>query len=336
MSKILFVCGSLNQTTQMHQIARELPSRSFDCFFTPYYVDGPLELCRRLRLLDMTVAGPPLANRCLEYLYKHQLPVDRGGARHRYDLVFTCQDLVVQRNIRGVKVVLVQEGMTDPEKLGFHLVRRFRFLPRWLAGTASTGLSDLYDRFCVASEGYRDLFIEHGVRAEKLIVTGIPNFDDCERYLRNSFPHRDYLLACTSDARETFKLHSRRRFLDKVIRLAAGRQIIFKLHPAENWARATTEVLRVAPDALVYTHGSAEEMVANCRVLLLEYSSLAYVGLALGKEVHSEFPIDSLRRLVPIQNRRAASLIAQVGLELLGHGRSAVDRSPPAREEQAA
>ena len=31
-------------------------------------------------------------------------------------------------------------------------------------------------KFCVASEGYRDLFISKGVKPEKIYVTGIPNF----------------------------------------------------------------------------------------------------------------------------------------------------------------
>jgi|GEM_PF-4758892 len=34
MSKAIFICGSLNQTTQMHQIARQLPAESFECFFS--------------------------------------------------------------------------------------------------------------------------------------------------------------------------------------------------------------------------------------------------------------------------------------------------------------
>jgi hypothetical protein len=29
--------------------------------------------------------------------------------------------------------------------------------------------------------GYRDYFIRHGVPADKILVTGIPNFDNCER-----------------------------------------------------------------------------------------------------------------------------------------------------------
>ena len=97
-------------------------------------------------------------------------------------------------NMRGRAVVLVQEGMTDPEDLVFQLVKRFR-LPPWLTTTSSaTGLSHAYDKFCVASDGYRDLFVNKGVARDKIVVTGIPNFDNCARFLRNDFPHRGYVL----------------------------------------------------------------------------------------------------------------------------------------------
>jgi len=43
-------------------------------------------------------------------------------------------------------------------------------------------------------------------------------------------------------------------------------------------------------------------MIANCSVLITKYSSAVYVGIALGKEVYSDFDIDELRRLCPIQN----------------------------------
>ena len=65
-------------------------------------------------------------------------------------------------------------------------------------------------------------------------MTGIPNFDDCRRFLRNDFPHRDYVLVCTSDARETLKRDDREAFLQRAVEIAAGRPLVFKLHPNEN------------------------------------------------------------------------------------------------------
>lgn len=264
--------------------------------------------------------GDKLAKRCRTYLDEHHLPVDYQGKHGPCDLVVTCSDVYLQKNIRDHKIVLVQEGITDAETLWFRLVKRFRCLPRWLAGTAATGLSDGYRVFCVASEGYRDFFIQKGVRPEKIIVTGIPNFDDCRRYCSNAFPHRHYVLVCTSPLREIFQGEDPQAFLRKAVDIAAGRPLIFKLHPNEKADRATREIRRHAPGALVFTTGSAEEMIANCDVLITRFSSTAFVGMALGKETYSDFNMDQLRRLMPLQNGSAALNIAHVCRRLLEEG----------------
>jgi hypothetical protein len=77
----------------------------------------------------------------------------------RYDLVVTCSDLIVPRNIQHTRLVLVQEGITVPEGFNYQLVSNLIFLLRYIANIAVTGLSDRYDLFCVASEGYHELFI---------------------------------------------------------------------------------------------------------------------------------------------------------------------------------
>jgi hypothetical protein len=313
--RIFFICGSMNQTRQLHQVSEHLPE--YEQVFSPYYCDGPVEVLRRLGLIEFTIAGNRLAGRCRSYLEDHGLPIDYRGKSGRYDLVVTCSDLLLPENIRDRRIVLVQEGITDPETRVFHLVKRLRFLPRWLAGTATTGLSDAYQAFCVASEGYRDVFIRKGVRPEKIVVTGIPNFDDCRRYRRNGFPHRHYVLACTSPLREVFRREDRRAFIRRAVELAGPRRLIFKLHPNESVERATREIHRDAPGALVFTTGSAEEMIANCDVLVTRYSSTAFVGLALGKETYSDLGLDELRRLMPVQNGSAALRIANVCRRLL-------------------
>lgn len=299
MKKILFICGSINQTSQMHRISMHLPD--YDHYFTPYYADGFIELMRKLGLVDYTVLGRKLASRCMAYLRTHDLNLDYGGCLHDYDLVLTCSDLVMPGNIRAKKVILVQEGMTDRENALYHIVKALK-LPRYLASTSTMGLSHAYDYFCVASEGYRDLFTRKGVDPSKIRVTGIPNFDNCVEFLRNDFPHRNHVLVATSDMRETFKWENRKKFIEECLRIADGRKLIFKLHPNELVDRATREINRWAPDALVYSSGNTDHMIANCNVLITRYSSVVYVGLALGKEVHSSFDLGMLRRLLPIQN----------------------------------
>jgi hypothetical protein len=313
--RIMFICGSMNQTTQMHQISRQLSD--YEQSFSPYYCDGIDEMLRRLGLMEFTIIGRKLAGRCRRYLEDYGLPIDYQARNGPYDLVVTCSDVYVQKNIRDNRIVLVQEGITDPETFAFRLVTRFRFLPLWLAGTAATGLSDAYRKFCVASEGYRDFFIRKGARAVKIVVTGIPNFDDCGRYRANNFPHHHYVLVCTSPLREVFRGEDREAFIRQAVAIAGGRQLIFKLHPNENARRATREISRYAPGATVFTTGSAEEMIANCDVLITRYSSTAFVGLALGKETHSDFDMDELRRLTPVQNGSAALNIAKVCRQLL-------------------
>jgi hypothetical protein len=323
---IFFICGSINQTTQMHQIAKALPE--YNHVFSAYYGDGLVEFMRKYNLDRISVAGNYMVNRCLAYLKTHDLTIDYQGKNiATYDLVFTCSDLVIPKNILEKPIILMQEGMTDPENWLYHIVKRFPFLPRWIASTSTTGISDLYDIFCVASEGYRDLFISKGVRAEKIRITGIPNFDNCKRFLNNSFPHKNFVLVCTSDARETLKYENRRAFIEKAIQIANGKSLIFKLHPNENFKRATEEINKFAPGALVYTSGSAEEMIANCDVLITRFSSTVYVGIALGKEVHSDFDIADLRRMTPIQNDgTSAQTVATIARELL-NGKTALTSS---------
>lgn len=313
--KILFICGSLNQTRMMHQISKNF--EEYDCFFSPYYADKFLDFFAQRGILDFCILGGQFKKNTLDYIKRNNLKLDYKGTGDDYSLVFTCSDLIVPKNIRNKPLILVQEGMTDPENIIYHIVKIFK-LPRWIASTSTTGISDLYDKFCVASEGYKEHFIRKGARAEKIVVTGIPNFDNAESFLNNDFPHRNYVMVATSDMRETFKYENRKKFILDCKKIAAGRQLLFKLHPNENADRARREIETYAPGSLVFSEGNTDYMIANCDVLITKYSSVVYVGLALGKEVHSYFDLDELKRLNPIQNGgRSAQIIARIGIELM-------------------
>ena len=94
--------------------------------------------------------------------------------------------------------------------------------------------------------------------------------------------------------------------------------MIFKLHPNERYNRAVKEIRKCAPDALIFQEGDINPMIANCDILIAQYSSVSYIGLALGKEVHSYFDRDELKRLLPVQNNGKSSRnIAEVCKELL-------------------
>lgn len=268
-------------------------------------------------ILNFSILGGQFRYKTEEYILLNNLNPDIGGKDRRYDLVITCSDLIIPRNILRSKIILVQEGMTDPENIMYHLVKRLK-LPRWIASTSTTGLSNSYNYFCVASEGYKNLFIDKGIDARKIKVTGIPNFDNCAEYLNNDFQYKGYVLAATSDSRETYKLENRKKFIKKVNKIAKGRQIIFKLHPNELAERATEEINKYSPGAIVFSQGNTDHMIANCSILVTKYSSCALVGLALGKEVYSEFNIEILKQLIPLQNGgRSAYNISQTARLLL-------------------
>jgi hypothetical protein len=313
--KILFIGGSLNQTSMLHKVSRHLSDH--DCCFTPYYADGLINLMAKIGLLNQTILGGRHRSDTMHYLEEHGLPVDLRGDRNDYDLVVTGTDGIIQKNIRHKRLVLVQEGMTTPEGLGFQLVRLFK-LPGWVADTSATGLSNAYDVFCVASNGYRDLFIKKGVVAEKIIVTGIPNFDDFASIDTSAFPHKGHVLVATSPQWGWKNRRSRQSFIKRCIGIAGDRELIFKLHPIENARRLIRDINLDAPNALVYWRGNVDEMIAEASTVITHQSSCTFTALALGKEVYSDLDIKQLKKLVPIQNHgTSARKIARVCGQLL-------------------
>ena len=318
--KILYICGSLNQTTQMHKISNEL--QEYDAYFTPYYSQGYwyIEFTSKFGLMDFSILGGQAKQNTLKYLKENNLKLDDEGKQNDYDLVFTCSDMLLPKNIRDKKIILVQEGMTDPENWGYQLAKKFNF-PRWFGGTSTTGISNAYEIFCVASEGYKDLFISKGADAEKIVVTGIPNFDNCAKFLENNFPYKGFVLVATSDMRETFKYENRRKFIERAVNIASGKQIIFKLHPNENYERAIKEINKYAPGSIIFQKGNIDPMIANCDVLITRFSTVVYIGLALGKEVYSDFDLQELKKLLPLQNGGTSALnIAKIARETLEAG----------------
>ncbi|MBK8191936.1 MAG: hypothetical protein IPK76_01475 [Lewinellaceae bacterium] len=308
--KILFIGGSLNQTTMMYQISREIPEH--ECWFTSYYGDGLVKKMAEKGLLDFTILGGVATRSTDRFFVENRLQVDFRGVRNHYDLVVTCSDLIVPQNIRNKPIVLVQEGMMTPENLGYHLVKALH-LPRYLANTSMTGLSNAYQKFCVASEGFKELFVRKGACPDRVEVTGIPNFDNLEQYNQNDFAYRDYVLGATSCLRESWQFEDRKGFLKKVLAIAAGRQVIFKLHPNENHVRAIREIEHVAPGALVFSSGQVNSMIANCAAMVTKYSSVMLVALGLGKKLYSDIDPAIAETLRPVQNNgTSANRIAAI------------------------
>ncbi len=330
--RILFLVGSYNQTTQMHQIASFLGE--YDCYFSQFYTDNLLiNEAISMGLLESTILSGQFKRNSEEYLKDHGLLNDyrQQVYKHSYDLIVVCSDLLLPKSIFKTKTIWVQEGMTDKLTAWGRLVSKLD-LPRYLSGgTSLNGTSNLCDLYCVASPGYANHFKSLGTSASKIIVTGMPNFDNANSFLENNFPYKNYVLVATSDIRETFGFENRKKFIKKAIALADGRQLIFKLHPNEHLERAKNEIKSLAPaNTLILQQGNTSHMIANCDELVTQYSSVVYIGLALNKKVHSYFNIDDLKKLMPIQNKgKSAFNIANICkgfIEFTGDKADFVDR----------
>ena len=310
----------MNQTTQMHKISLELPEH--EAYFTPFFATGFLGLMSRLKLIEFTILGGVFKRNTLNYIQENKLNLDYRGKNDDYDLVITSQDITIPSTIKKFKTILVQEGMTDPPDWRYH-VTRFLHLPRWCASTSMTGLSHQYDYFCVASEGFREQFIERGINPNKIRVTGIPNFDNLNEMRELKFEYKNFVLVATSDTRETLKYENRKKLISFAVKIANGRKLIFKLHPNENVKKRIAEIKKYAPEALVYHGVSIDPMLANCDVFMTKFSSTIFPALVLGKEVYCDINSKDLKKLVPIQNNgTSAKNIAEVANELLESSRS--------------
>jgi hypothetical protein len=299
----------------MHQIASYLED-DYDCYFSQFYTNNPIGLIlKKIGVFDKTILWGKAKKKADEYLKRHQLNSDYKARKHKYDLVFLCTDMIVPFNIFNAKKIWVQEGMIDPMNKWTKLVKWLN-LPEFLAGNTSlNGTSNKCDIYCTASEGYSKYVASKGTEKRKIFATGIPNFDNAEKYLNNKFPHHKYVLVCTSDIRELGGKEDRESFINKCVKIANGRKLIFKLHPNEKFGRARREIEKLAPlGTLIFQEGNTNEMIANCEELITQWSSVVYVGIALGKKVHSNFDINTLYEQAPIQNGgKSAQIIAQIG-----------------------
>jgi hypothetical protein len=307
--KILFIVGSPNQTNQMHQISEYL-KEEYECWFSQFMPDTWYEkLFLKNGWIDTTILGGTFKEKADKYLKDHNLSNDYMAEKNEYDLIVFCTDLIIPKKLRKTKTIWVQEGMVDEVTWWSKIVRASGFIPRYFAmGTSLNGSSDICDIYCTASEGYKEFYTKMGTDKRKITVTGIPNFDNISQFRQNDFQDKDYVMVATSDIRECFAKDDRIGFLENCMKIANGRKMIFKLHPNEKVDRAVREIKQVAgPGAVIYTDGNANDMVANCEELITQFSTLVYIGIGLGKKVHSYFDLNDLYRLMPLQNNATSA-----------------------------
>ena len=321
MQKILFMTGSMNQTLQMHSIAAQLPE--FDCWFSQLFTDSALMngLLKKTTLLNSTILAGQFRSNSEKYLREQGLQIDYGAKLNRYDLIVYCSDMIIPERTLNTKTIWVQEGMIDKYTIKSLLVKKLK-LPTYLCGdTSLNGSSNVCDIYCAASEGYKQYISSKGTNPRKIVVTGIPNYDNLATNRDNDFPHHNYVMVATTDMRETYRYENRPAFIKKAMEIAGGRQLLFKLHPNENEQRARAEIERYAPaGTMVYSKGNTNQMIANCCELITQYSTVVYTGIALGKKVHSWFDVDELKKLTPVQNEGTSAWnIAQVCRSYINH-----------------
>jgi len=325
----------------MHQIS-SLLSDEYDCWFTQFYPDYGFEKAVLYAgILENSIMSGHFKQKADKYLADHGLQSDYMAMRNDYDMTVFCTDLIVPRKLRKGKTVFVQEGMVDEQTLLSKLIKKSKFIPRYFAmGTSLNGSSNLCDIYCVGSEGYKNFFSKMGTDRDKIAITGIPNFDNIPQFIHNDFPLRDYVLIATSDIRECFRKDDRIGFLNKCKEIVGGRNVVFKLHPNELKDRAFAEIRQVfGADAVIYTDGNPNHMIANCEELITQFSTLVYVGIVLGKKVHSYFDVNELYRLTPQQNGGTSAKkiadICQGYMEFNGTGKEFLSRYMPAQQKLA-
>ena len=326
--KVLFIIGSMNQTWQMHAIAKNLPE--YECWFSQFFTDlkWANALIKYTPVFNGTIFSGQFKANSEKYLGAFGSRIDYQAKRNKYDLIVYCSDLHIPRRMRETKMVWVQEGMTDKLTAWGKVIKALGVSGGLSGNTSLNGSSNICDIYCAGSEGYKEQFVRLGTSRDKIVVTGIPNYDNIEQFLDNDFPYRDYVMVATTDMRETFRAEDRPAFICHAVKIADGRQLLFKLHPNENFERAEREIKEHAPaGTMIYRRGNTNHMIANCSELITQYSTVVYVGLALGKKIHSYFDLDELKRLAPVQNGgTSAAKIAEICKSILGPRENAEDK----------
>src|SRR5579862_4332263 len=108
---ILFIIGSPNQTSQLHQVSTFLQDE-YDCWFSQFFPDYDFEIWGLKKgWLEHTIMSGHFKANADKYLATHGLKADYRGEKNHYDMVVYCSDLIVPRKFRNTKSVWVQEGM---------------------------------------------------------------------------------------------------------------------------------------------------------------------------------------------------------------------------------
>lgn len=319
---ILCFVGSRNQTSQLHEISKYLED-DYNIYYTQIFGSGFFyKFLAEAGIFDNTVFGRnssfTLASQ--EYIRNHNLKYDYRGLSKgiKYDMALVSTDLILPKTFKGIKTIWVQEGMIDPLSKSSIWVKKMN-LPAFSTGdTSLNGTTNKADIYCSMSNGYKNYFSKYGTDKDKILTTGVPNFDNIKSHNQSKYPESNFVLLASSDIRELGGNDDRIYLLQKTRDIANGKKVIIKPHPNENLERFKSEIFSVIPNAEIITEPILDTLIAHCDTLITQFSSCVYVGLVLGKKVYSYFPIDELESKKPIQNNgKSAEIISTIAREFI-------------------
>ncbi len=313
-ARCLFVCTTGYNASVLRLVASAL--HDWDCWFSPVYSAHNLtyRFVSKLGIIKHTTLNPYYLKKVIQSMEGLGLRMDIG-AKNSYDLIVLGNDFYMPQDLRSRSPkVLVQEGWVWTKNWRRWLCEH-TFLPPWFAVGDGIGLSRNYDYFCVASQGYKELFKQSGIDEHRLVVTGLPTLDAVEQdfaHFVDETRESKFVLVTTHPSREYFEGENRKQLLMKARRVAKGFPIVVKLHPNEDFVRATREIAEWLPEAKVVVDVDVNYLIANCSALVTTYSTTIYYALLLGKDVYCSYPTNEIRKLLPEQNGQAAHRIAKV------------------------
>ncbi len=143
--RVLFIGGSLNQTTILHKIALCLPE--MQCSFTPFFAEGFHSILCKTGLLDHTIMCGAHRQATIQYIQDHNLLLDEGGRNGPFDLILTCTDLIVQPSLKGISNHIGARRKSLKQKALHINWWKTLGLPRLLAKTQLPGYRILMNTF---------------------------------------------------------------------------------------------------------------------------------------------------------------------------------------------
>jgi len=313
---ILFIGSTVDQIKVMHTISDHL-NPVHNCFFTPFYLDNVVSKLGLSRQLENIVFGKNYREDIFDYIQNNDLKLDECGESNHYDLVVTFSTLIIPKNIRNSRIVLLQDLMNEPRNFMAYFTKWFKF-SSYLNKPSSINLFERYDVVCVASPGYRKRFIRNGADPDKIALTGIPEFTTFPDTLPDDVLQRGVVHLVTLPLWGSLEKEYRKDLQMNLNWIADGRPIYFKLLPTDQPIIATRKIKNTLLNVRVFTGSRNHLKNIYERGLISKRTACLFTASVIGDKLHIFADAEVLRHLKPYQNSTAsAEKIANVCKNLM-------------------